>query len=242
MYQVRLAVFEGPLDLLLHLIEKQEVDIWKVSMAEIARQYLDFLAQVPSVELAEAGEYLAMAALLVRIKARYLLPHAVEPDDAEEEAEAAALEDELRQKLAEYKRFKEAAKLLAELAEARAQLGLRPRPLLPGGARFDLGPPPGFHVQLLMKTFLEVLARRSPEPAKPPALRKVDLRGAMARVHRALQQARGAVTFQSLFSRRATRWEWIVTFLAVLELAHRGSVRVRQDEPFGALYLELVAA
>lgn len=238
---MRLAVFEGPLDLLLHLIEKQEVDIWEVSMAEIARQYLDFLAQIPRVELEEAGEYLAMAALLVRIKARHLLPHAVVADDPEEEAETAALEEELRQRLAEYKQFKEAASVLAELAEARARFGLRPLPLLDAGPRVASGPPAGFHVQLLTKAFLEVMTRRRPEPAKPPLLRKVDLRGAMVRVRRALRQARGTITFRSLFSRRASRWEWIVTFLAVLELVHMGSVRVRQDELFGELHLELAA-
>lgn len=242
MYQVRLAVFEGPLDLLLHLIEKQEVDIWDVSMAEIARQYLDFLAQVPRVELEEAGEYLAMAALLVRIKARHLLPHVVvEEEDEEEEAEAAALEEELRRRLAEYKRFKEAADVLAGLAAARALLGVRPSSPSAPGPMVDPGPPPGFHVEKLMQAFVQVMSRKPSEPPNPPVLRKVDLRGAMVRVRRMLRQAQGALTFRALFPRRATRWDWIVTFLAVLELVHMGRVRVRQDEPFGDLHLELVA-
>src|SRR5690554_6913071 len=128
MYQVRLAVFEGPLDLLLHLIEKQEVDIWEVPIAEIARQYLEFLSDIPRIELESAGEYLAMAALLVRIKARQLLPHAVVDDEDDEEDDAAALEEELRRRLAEYKRYKDVSYALAELAAAREQYGLRPLP------------------------------------------------------------------------------------------------------------------
>ena len=241
MYQVRLAVFEGPLDLLLHLIEKQEVDIWEVSIAEIARQYLDFLAQVPRVELEAAGEYLAMAALLVRIKARHLLPHAVVEDEGEEEEDAAALEEELRQRLAEYKRYKEAAAVLAELAQVRELYGLRPVSLTGEGPAAAPGPPAGFSVQRLAEAFAELLTRERPEPAPPPVLRKVDLRGAMIRVHRALRAAAGAVPFRSLFSRQASRWEWIVTFLAMLELVHMGSVRVRQSEPFGELHLEHAA-
>lgn len=242
MYQVRLAVFEGPLDLLLHLIEKQEVDIWEVSIAEIARQYLEFLADIPRIELEAAGEYLAMAALLVRIKARHLLPHAVVEEDEDEEAEAAALEEELRQRLAEYKRYKEASAVLADLAEARAQFGLRPLPLVSDGPVVDPGPPADFHVDKLTKAFIDIVTRERPQPRKPPLLRKVDLRGAMVRVRKVLLTARGRVTFRSLFSRRASRWDWIVTFLAVLELVHMGNVRVHQEELFGELHLELAAS
>lgn len=241
MYHVRLAVFEGPLDLLLHLIEKQEVDIWDVSIAEIARQYLQFLSDIPRIELESAGEYLAMAALLVRIKARQLLPHAVVDEDEEEE-DAAALEEQLRIRLAEYKRYKEVSMALAELASAREQYGLRPLPLSVDAPLPAPGPPANFHVDLLTKAFIELLNRERPEPERPPLLRKVDLRGAMVRVRRALRAASGAVPFRSLFHPRATRWDWIVTFLAVLELVHMGTVRVSQPVQFGELHLEFVSA
>lgn len=241
MYQVRLAVFEGPLDLLLHLIEKQEVDIWEVSIAEIARQYLDFLKDIPRIELEAAGEYLAMAALLVRIKARHLLPHAIVEEDDEEEADAAALEEELRRRLAEYKRYKEVAEVLAELAEAQARYGLRPLPLTNDGPVIAPGPPADFHVDKLTRAFLDLLTKERPEPRKPPQLRKVDLRGAMVQVRRALRAARGSVSFRSLFSEHASRWDWIVTFLAVLELVHMGNVQVHQPELFGELHLKLAA-
>lgn len=241
MYQVRLAVFEGPLDLLLHLIEKQEVDIWEVSIAEIARQYLAFLRDIPRIELEAAGEYLAMAALLVRIKARHLLPHAVIDEDDEDEADAAALEEELRQRLAEYKRYKDVAEALAELSAARAQYGLRPLPLTNEGPVVAPGPPADFHVDKLTRAFLDLLTKERPEPRKPPQLRKVDLRGAMVQVRRALRAARGSVSFRSLFSEHASRWDWIVTFLAVLELVHMGNVQVHQPELFGELHLKLAA-
>lgn len=238
---MRLAVFEGPLDLLLHLIEKQEVDIWEVSIAEIARQYLAFLRDIPRIELEAAGEYLAMAALLVRIKARHLLPHAVIDEDDEDEADAAALEEELRQRLAEYKRYKDVAEALAELSAARAQYGLRPLPLTNDGPVVAPGPPADFHVDKLTRAFLDLLTKERPEPRKPPQLRKVDLRGAMVQVRRALRAARGSVSFRSLFSEHASRWDWIVTFLAVLELVHMGNVQVHQPELFGELHLKLAA-
>lgn len=239
---MRLSVFEGPLDLLLHLVEKQEVDIWEVSIAEIARQYLEFLSDIPRIELESAGEYLAIAAMLVRIKARHLLPHAVVEDEDEEEADAAALEEELRQRLAEYKLYKDVSFALAELAAAREQYGLRPLSLTVDGPAIAPGPPENFHVDKLARAFIQLMTRERPEPERPPLLRKVDLRGAMVRVRRALRASQGSVPFHSLFSRRASRWDWIVTFLAVLELVHMGSVRVRQPELFGELHLELAAS
>lgn len=240
-YEVRLSVFEGPLDLLLHLIEKQEVDIWQVSMAEVAQQYLDFIAALPQVELEPVGEYLAMAALLVRLKARHLLPHAVVEDEDDEEDELA-LEQALRERLAEYKRYKAISEVLDELAAAREQYGLRPLPMDEQSLQQDPGPPADFGVHRLTSAFLTLLAAERPEPRQPPRLRKVDLRGTMAALRRRLQWAEDVVPFHSLFDGASSRWDWIVTFLAVLELVHAGDVRVRQPELFAPVELQWAAA
>lgn len=237
-YKVRLAVFEGPLDLLLHLIEKEEVDIWQVSMAEIADQYLAYLSEMYDVELESAGEYLAMAALLVRIKARHLLPHA-EPD--EEEEEEVDLEEALKRQLVEYRRYKDASLALAQLAAARQQLMLRPPSFDPEKVGMLPGPPVDFTVQLLTDAFVTLLGRERPEPKRPPLLRRVDLQTKVVDVKRRVQAVGGRIEFSKLFSPISSRWEWIVTFLAVLELVHKGEFRVHQRELFGTLELELLA-
>lgn len=239
-YEVRLAVFEGPLDLLLHLIEKEEVDIWDVSMAEIADQYLEYLGGLYDVELESAGEYLAMAALLVRIKARHLLPHA-EPDEDDEDEDEIDFEEALRQQLIEYKRYKEASATLAELAAAREQLSLRPVIFDPERSATAPGPPEGFAAHLLTKAFVTLLAQERPEPKRPPLLRRVDLQQRVAAVRERVRSAGGRIVFARLFTPESSRWEWIVTFLAVLELVHKAEFRVRQQQLFGALELELTA-
>lgn len=235
-YEVRLAVFEGPLDLLLHLIEQKEVDIWEVSMAEIADQYLAFIADVREVELESAGEYLAMAALLVRIKARHLLPY-VEPEEDEEDEDELDFEEALKRQLIEYKRYKEVAAALGELAASRAELSLRPLVSDPEQPRTLPGPPQNFAATLLAELFVQLLANAPPPPKKPPLLRKVDLQAKVADVRERVRQTRDGFVFARLFTADSSRWEWIVTFLAVLELVHKSEIVVNQHDVFGELLL-----
>lgn len=239
MYQVRLAVFEGPLDLLLHLIEQQQVDIWQVSMAEIAQQYLDFLSRVPAVELEEAGEYLVMAALLVRIKARHLLPPREEPPPADEDE--AALEAALLARVAEYRRYKEAAARLEELAAAQSRHVRRPAPLVQAPAPRPSGPPPNLRADKLLGAWAALLGRRPLPPPPPPVPRPVNLRATMGRLLQALRRAGGRLRFRQLLHRRASRWDWIAAFLALLELVRLGRVRVHQPEPLADLDMEIAS-
>lgn len=239
-YKVRLAVFEGPLDLLLHLIEQEQVDIWAVSMAEIADQYLAFLGEVDEVELESAGEYLAMAALLVRIKARHLLPY-VEPEEEDEEEDELDFEEALKRQLVEYKRYKEAARTLAELAAERTRLTVRPGTFLAAHVEESPGPPSGFSAALLAEAFSVLLAKAPPPPKRPPLLRRVDLQSKVAEVRRRVTGAGSCVAFTELFDPDASRWEWIVTFLAVLELVHKLEIVVRQESIFGELRLSAAA-
>ena len=240
MYQVRLAVFEGPLDLLLHLIEQQQVDIWQVSMAEVAQQYLDFLNSLPSVELEEAGEYLVMAALLVRIKARHLLPSRPVENDPEEEDEEA-LEAALLARVAEYRRYKEAAAALQQLAAARARH--YSRAVVPAAASAPpAGPPPGLSADKLAAAWAVLEQRRPPAPAPPPVPRRINLRSAMGRLLQALRRAGGRLSFRRLLAKRSSRWDWIVAFLALLELVRLGRVKVHQPAPLADLDMELPPA
>lgn len=236
-YEVRLAVFEGPLDLLLHLIEQEQVDIWDVSMAEIADQYLAFIGELHEVELESAGEYLAMAALLVRIKARHLLPYVEPEDDEEEDEDELDFEGALKRQLIEYKRYKEASAALEQLAASRSELSVRPLVFDEDRSTPAPGPPEGFTVKLLTKAFAALVADAPPPPPKPPLLRRVDLPSKVADVRRRVRAARDGIDFRGLFTPDSSRWEWIVTFLAVLELVHKAEIVARPHDDDGALRL-----
>lgn len=127
MYEVKLEAFTGPLDLLLHLIHRLEIDIYDIPMAELTAQYIDHIHAMKELELNEASEYLVMAATLLAIKSRMLLPiHEGEIEDAEFEVDAPDPREELVTKLIEYKKYKEAATELKNLESERAQVFTRP--------------------------------------------------------------------------------------------------------------------
>ncbi|PKC51255.1 segregation and condensation protein ScpA, partial [Rhizophagus irregularis] len=126
-YEVKLDAFTGPLDLLLHLIHRLEIDIYDIPMAELTAQYIDHIHAMQELELNEASEYLVMAATLLAIKSRMLLPiHEGEMEDAEFEVDGPDPREELVNKLIEYKRYKEAAYELKNLESDRALVFTRP--------------------------------------------------------------------------------------------------------------------
>jgi len=223
---VKLDVFEGPLDLLLHLIRLNEVDIHDIPIAAIAEQYVEYLALMRELDLDVAGEYLLMAATLAWIKSRMLLP----PAETEEEDEGADPRLELVARLLDYQRFREAAD------------GLGRRPLLgrdvfeaPGEAR---EPTPDAERELdvdlfqLVEAFRQVVRRARP-PAAPHAVEHepVTVHECMAQVMRRLEAA-PVVAFDRLFEdeggAQPSRARLVATFLAILELARIAAVRLYQ--------------
>ena len=234
---VKLDVFEGPLDLLLHLIKKNEVQITDIPIATITDQYLALLEELPELNLDGAGEYLVMAATLTYIKSRMLLP--ADPDDegeAEDDPRA-----ELVQQLLEYQRYREAAADLGErrvldrdvfAAPGRARADRRPgRPECPRVRDASLAD--------LLDALRDVLSRLTPagRPTRivPPGLSVAEC------VERILARfALGTrVEFAEVFSPEAGRGEVIVTFLALLELIRLKVIRAVQHDRFGPIQLEL---
>ncbi len=219
---VKLERFEGPLDLLLHLIKRDEIDIYDIPIAHITQQYLVYLELMRSLDLEVAGEFLVMAATLMRIKAKMLLPL---PAAGEEEEEGDPRE-ELVQRLVEYRQFKEAAGTL-KLREEERRL-LYERGLLPG--EDEAGPLP-----LAPATLFDLLDALS----QVPEVAVYDVRGEtydleekMSLIARTVAED-GAVRFSTLLMRCRARAEMIVTFIALLELVKLGQVAVVQDEQFG---------
>jgi segregation and condensation protein A len=232
---VKLDLFEGPLDLLLHLIKKNEVEIADIPIAAITDQYLALIEGVEALDLDNAGEYLVMAATLTFIKSRMLLPNAPRDDDEADEDPRS----ELVQQLLEYQRYREAAAHLASrpllARDVFAAIGEPPEP---GDAGED-GPPVrdatlGDLLEAL-RGVLERTARPKPHEILRP-MRSVGecVQGILARF--ALAER---VEFHELFDRDAGRDDVVVTFLALLELVRLRVVRARQDERFGAITLSL---
>ncbi|HEY3217080.1 MAG TPA: segregation/condensation protein A [Candidatus Eisenbacteria bacterium] len=223
---VKLERFEGPLDLLLHLIKRDEIDIYDIPIAHITQQYLAYLELMRSLDLEVAGEFLVMAATLMRIKAKMLLPL---PGVGDEEEEGDPRE-ELVQRLVEYRQFKEAASTLQLREEERRRL--YERGLLPG--EDEAGPLP-----LAPATLFDLLDALSRVMARVPETTVYDVRGEvydleekMSLIARTVAED-GAVQFATLLMRCHARAEMIVTFIALLELVKLGQVSVVQAEHFG---------
>ncbi len=222
---IKLERFEGPLDLLLHLIKRDEIDIYDIPIAHITQQYLAYLDLMRSFDLEVAGEFLVMAATLMRIKAKMLLPL---PAVGEEEEEGDPRE-ELVQRLVEYRQFKEAAGTLKEHEDLRRKL--YERGMLP--TEDDAGPLPLAPATLfdLLDALNRVLARKPQTITYDVQGEVYDIEDKIALIQRVV--AEGAVRFAELMSRCRDRGEIIVTFMALLELIKLGGVTVVQSEVFG---------
>jgi len=223
---VKLERFEGPLDLLLHLIKRDEIDIYDIPIAHITQQYLAYLELMRAFDLEVAGEFLVMAATLMRIKSRMLLP---QPAVGEEEEEGDPRE-ELVQRLIEYRQFKEAASTL-HLREAERRR-LFARGMVP--SEDEAGPLPLAPATLFdLLDALDRVMSRLPEPAVYEVQGEVfDVEQKMTVIAAALAE-QGALSFGELLLKCHTRSEMIVTFIALLELIKLGQALVVQTEAFG---------
>jgi len=233
-YRVKLDAFEGPLDLLLHLIKKNEVEIVDIPVAKITEQYMSYIEVMRELNLDVAGEYLVMAATLTLIKSRMLLPSS--EDDADDE-EADPRADLVRQ-LLEYQRYREAALALAERPLLQRDVFVR-EPFT------DVEPPgegelPRLQVSTweLLAALKAVLQRARPETVHEVVTERVSLRDRARGLLDRLVRER-VVDFENLFDDTTTRLEMVVTFLALLELMKMGGVRAVQADLFGKIVVEL---
>ena len=228
--EVFLEAFEGPLDLLLYLIRRQDFNILDIPLAQVTRQYLDYVEQIRRTNLELAADYLLMAAMLIEIKSRMLLPRPPAADGGEPEDPRA----ELVRRLLEYERMKLAAQQLDALPQAgrdfwRVQVAVErtPRSLLP-----ELG------VEELRSAWADVLRRARLNAHHTIGREQISMREVMSSVLRRLQDRRWA-EFSDLFEPTQGVLHAVVTFVALLELAREGLVQITQAEAFAPLYLRL---
>jgi len=235
-YKVKLEIFEGPLDLLLYLIKRDELDIYDISIERITRQYLEYLQAFKELNIDVAGEFIVMAANLLYIKSRGLLP--VDQQPPEEEAEEDDPRWELIRQLIEYKKFKEAAAQLHDRALEQENIFVRGgtsisesvRPLLLG----EVG------IFQLINAFQNVIKRvEAREELQQIFGENYTVSDKIETILGRVSEG-GALKFSELFAEMASRVEIVVTFLALLELIRLKQVRAIQPGQFGEI--EIAAA
>jgi len=230
--EVILEAFEGPLDLLLYLIRRQNLDILDIPIAEITDQYMEYVELMKDLRLELASEYLVMAAILAEIKSRMLLPRPT-PQEDEEDPRA-----ELVRRLQEYERFKQAALDLDALPRLGRDVFITRARIPPGQVRRL---PPTVDLHELLLALREVLARADLYLSHRVERESLSLRERMAKVLERMQGA-GFVPFVHLFELGEGRAGVIVTFLALLELIRDASIDLVQPEPFAPIHARLRGA
>ncbi len=226
----RLPVFEGPLDLLLHLIKKNELDPQEVTASIVTEQYLEYLELLDSLNLDVAGEYLVMAATLLLIKSFALLPY----QGAADEEEAEELKRELIDRLLEYQRYREAAFKLAERPMLGRDVFVAPGEKLEPQAEQV----PIYDVSIfdLVEALRGVLARLTEQTPRELKLRDIPVAQCIPVILARLEQG-ARIEFISLFEDARDRPAVVAFFLALLELIRRGQVRAFQEAAFGPIWL-----
>ncbi|MBE2294425.1 MAG: segregation/condensation protein A [Phycisphaerales bacterium] len=226
--EVFLETFEGPLDLLLYLIRRQNLNILDIPIAAITRQYMDYLALMQELRLELAAEYLLMAAWLAEIKSRLLLPKPA-PIESEEEDPRA----ELIRRLQEYERFQQAAQALDALPRLEREIFVASAE---PPHRESTRPPPPVGLVDLLNALREALARAELFDRHPIRRETLSVRERMSQVLERLDALR-FTAFTELFQPEEGRLGIVVTFLAILELLREGMLELVQSEPFAPIYL-----
>ena len=232
--KVQLEIFEGPLDLLLHLIKKNEVSITDIPIATITEQYLATLDLMQTLNLDVAGEFLVMAATLIHIKSRMLLPAG---DTEVDEDEGVDPREELVRRLLEYQRYKDAAAELEQREVLTRDVFVRAStPVEEAGPREFRE----ISVFELLGALKRVIDRLPKDIVHEVTLEKITVREKMTELLDRLRN-HSTVVFESLFAEVKSRMEIVVTFLAMLELVKVRAIRIFQDQPAGEIVIEAAA-
>ena len=238
-YQVKLENFEGPLDLLLFLIKEHEVDIYDIPISMVTQQYLQYLELLKLLDLEVGSEYLLMAATLLRIKSKMLLPRRPEED----EDEAADPREELVQRLLEYRQFKEAAGVLNEHQDRSADVFYHPATEnwdeeLNGVETLDTRLAGNLNLWDLLQAFKFTLDRVSDDFDRTVERETISIEERMDDILDNLKKRKN-LFFSSLFQEELSRSFLIITFLALLELIRQNRVAFQQTDSLGEIWLTL---
>ena len=231
-YHVKLEIFEGPMDLLLHLIKKHELDIYHIPISLITSQYLEYLELMKNLDIEVGGEFLLMASTLTHIKSRMLLPPPENPENEEDGVDPRA---ELIRRLLEYKRFKDAALSLEQKEALWSQIYTRPAEATPDVPAEDEPLLIDFHLFDLLSALKDVMAR-VPDAQFEITPETISITEKISHILQRLESV-DSLLFVDLFEGSTTRIHVIATFLALLELIKTRVVKAVQVEHFGAIRL-----
>lgn len=235
-YKVHLESFEGPLDLLLHLIEKNRIDIYNIPIALLTEQYMAYLAKFKEFNIEIASEFLVMAATLLQIKSKILLPDTKIETETTDEEETDPRQ-ELVERLLEYRRYKEISSVLSEMAQEAGQRYFR-KSTLPEPKHL---PPTGLDVKLLWQAFQNVLEgqiEHAPLIANV-AREQYTIEDKIVSLLAILKENNGNICFNAVFTPKTSKAELITTFLAMLELIKIKRISVYQTGLFSPIYLKI---
>ncbi len=234
-YTIRLEAFEGPLDLLLHLIQKNEIDIFNIPIALITEQYMEYLKWMKTLNLDIAGEYLLMASTLLHIKSKMLLPQ----PSLEEEEEGEDPRAELVRRLLEYQKYKVAATALIQRPILDRDVFVR---LVQVDEKEGMEEEERIEANLfeLMDAFRKVLERAKEEPFHEVILDRLSVEDKVQEILLLFQKEKRSLPFHLLFPEQASRRVIVITFLAVLELVKAKWIRVFQGAPFETIRISPV--
>lgn len=238
-YEIKLDIFQGPLDLLLHLIEKEEVDIYNIPIAIITEKYLDYLQTLQMLNLEVVGDFLVMAATLMQIKVKMLLPQTTLDSEENIEANESDPRWELAQKLIEYKKIKEASLSLQKLESGQSLVYTRS-----GGEFADKkitavdDPLKDLSVWDLVDAFKIIMDSLEEKPIKSLPKQEISIKQRMTEIMD-LVSSEGKILFQKVFSEVKSKLGLITCFLAVLELIRLRKISASQISLFGEIILTI---
>ncbi|MFH1710422.1 MAG: segregation/condensation protein A [bacterium] len=231
-YKVKLDVFEGPFDLLLAMVDKGDIDLYKVSLTQITSGFMDYIKTLEKLNIVIAGEFLLMAAYLLEMKSKMLLPEA---PTANEEEDLLNVEEELLERLAEYKLYKGLAQSLKERKDVFQRVYARYKP------QEALEDREIFLVEVSMKDLVSAFKRiwdkaESRGKTEEIVAESISVKDKISEILSKVSGTEEGISFNSLFT-RFSKIEIIVTFLAILELIRQKLIRILQNETFGDICL-----
>ncbi len=230
-YNIKLEAFEGPLALLMHLIEKSQIDIYNIPIAKVTEQYLDYLKTMEEFNIEVASEFLVMAATLLQIKSRMLLPRPVVTEATADEIDPR---QELVERLIEYRKYKQIAQLLNQLGDERDKYTFR----LPQEFAKQFPLPEGLCLDDLLKAFAALWESTVPDFAVI-APEQVSVKDKMRDIMTLLRSNNGSLEFHKTIIRTGSRSEFIAAFLALLELIRLKQIVIYQEKQFSPICLSL---
>ncbi|MGE5398360.1 MAG: segregation and condensation protein A [Chitinophagales bacterium] len=235
-YTVNLEAFQGPMDVLLQLIDQNQIDIYDIPIANITGQYLDYIAEMPEVDLDILADFLVMAATLIRIKSKMLVPRYKTEDDEPEEEMEEDPRQELVKRLVEYRRLKQAAEMLTDM-----QQGSVPRVYYREDQVEEQEIELRASLPQLLKAFREILDKKADElPGYVIPEDDIDIAEKMEVIINKLRERKRGLILQALFSEIISKREAIGLFMALLELIKLGRVKAWQESLFGPIKVRLI--